>query len=73
MLILTFIEVVWDGKIKDQDSLKVSLWLNFVPALNCFPCFSIEDLSEVKSLKIILQMQENLRRSATKVAGDKTL
>lgn len=43
-----------DGNFKDQDSLKASLWLNFFPDLTCFSCFSIEDLSEVVSLKTIL-------------------
>lgn len=47
---------VWDRNFRDQDSLKVSLWLNFVPAINWFPFFSIEDFSKVMSLKTILQI-----------------
>lgn len=35
---------------------QASLWLNFVPAIISFPCFSIEDFSELMSLKIIIQI-----------------
>lgn len=56
--VLTFTQVAQDGKAGNQDSLKVSLWLKLLSTIITLPCSSIENRSNTRQYKSILQESE---------------